>query len=108
MSGFRIITDSANGAASDYLPQILEELGAEVIATHREPNGVNINNNCGSTHIESLQERVLAEGADCGIANDGDADRCLFVDEKEDRSWMGSNLHAYQFPAYEEGRPSEP
>lgn len=82
LSGFRIITDSANGAASDYLPQILEELGAEVIATHREPNGVNINNNCGSTHIESLQERVLAEGADCGIANDGDADRCLFVDER--------------------------
>ena len=82
LSGFRLITDSANGAASDYLPQILEELGAEVIATHREPNGVNINNNCGSTHIESLQERVLAEGADCGIANDGDADRCLFVDER--------------------------
>ena len=81
LSGFRIITDSANGAASDYLPQILEELGAEVIATHREPNGVNINNNCGSTHIENLQKFVKEKGLDVGFAYDGDADRCLAVDE---------------------------
>jgi phosphoglucosamine mutase len=80
--GLRIVTDSANGAASDYLPGILEQLGAEVIATHRSPNGININDHCGSTHMEDLRRRVVEEGADCGIANDGDADRCLFVDEK--------------------------
>ena len=78
------MTDSANGAASDFLPEILRSLGAEVTALFHEPNGTNINNNCGSTHIEILQKRVVEEGADCGIANDGDADRCLFVDEKGD------------------------
>lgn len=80
--GLKIVTDSANGAASDFLPAMLEELGAEVTAIFHEPNGVNINNGCGSTHIEILQKKVLELGADCGIANDGDADRCLFVDEK--------------------------
>lgn len=80
--GLKIVTDSANGAASDFLPSILEELGAEVIPLFREPNGVNINNGCGSTHMETLQKKVVELGADCGIANDGDADRCLFVDEK--------------------------
>ncbi len=80
--GLKIVTDSANGAASNFLPAILAELGAEVIPIFRTPNGVNINNGCGSTHIETLQKKVVEEGADCGIANDGDADRCLFVDEK--------------------------
>lgn len=81
-AGMKIVTDSANGAASDYLPGILRKLGAEVIALSCEPNGTNINDDCGSTHIEHLQETVVREGALCGIANDGDADRCLFVDEK--------------------------
>lgn len=80
--GMKIVTDSANGAASSFLPGILAELGAEVIPIFNQPNGVNINNGCGSTHIETLQKKVVEEGADCGIANDGDADRCLFVDEK--------------------------
>ncbi|MEE3452589.1 phosphoglucosamine mutase [Dialister sp.] len=80
--GLKIVTDSANGAASDFLPGILAGLGAEVIPIFHEPNGVNINNGCGSTHIETLQKKVVEMGADCGIANDGDADRCLFVDEK--------------------------
>lgn len=80
--GLKIVTDSANGAASDFLPGILSDLGAEVIPIFHEPNGVNINNGCGSTHIENLQKKVAEMGADCGIANDGDADRCLFVDEK--------------------------
>ena len=80
--GMKIVTDSANGAASDFLPGILKDLGAEVVAIYHEPNGVNINNGCGSTHMEHLQKRVVSEGALCGIANDGDADRCLFVDEK--------------------------
>lgn len=80
--GMKIVTDSANGAASHFLPGILRDLGAEVIALSCDPNGVNINDHCGSTHMEHLQQTVLAEGAVCGIANDGDADRCLFVDEK--------------------------
>ena len=60
----------------------MRRLGAEVIAIHHEPNGVNINDHCGSTHLDSLKEAVLQYGADLGIANDGDADRCLAVDEK--------------------------
>lgn len=80
--GMKIVTDSANGAASHFLPGILRELGAEVVALSCDPDGTNINANCGSTHIGHLQETVLKEGALCGIANDGDADRCLFVDEK--------------------------
>ena len=80
--GLTVVTDSANGAAGDFLPDILARLGANVIATSCEPDGVNINENCGSTHLEHLAEEVVRLGADCGIANDGDADRCLFVDEK--------------------------
>ena len=83
-AGMKIVTDSANGAASHFLPGILQKLGAEVIALSCDPNGVNINDHCGSTHIENLQAAVVKEGALCGIANDGDADRCLFVDEKGD------------------------
>ena len=82
MAGMKIVTDSANGAASHFLPGLLRELGADVTALSCEPNGININDHCGSTHIEHLQEEVVRLGADCGIANDGDADRCLFVDEK--------------------------
>ena len=79
--GMKIVTDSANGAAGDFLPDILRELGAEVTALFCEPDGVNINQDCGSTHMETLQKMVVKLGADCGIANDGDADRCLFADE---------------------------
>ena len=71
-------------AASGFLPDILRELGAEITALYCEPNGVNINKDCGSTHMETLQKIVVEMGADCGIANDGDADRCLFVDERGD------------------------
>ena len=80
--GLKIVTDSANGAASDFLPAMLEELGAEVTAIFHEPNGVNINNGCGSTHIEGLQRYVVENRLDAGFAFDGDADRCLAVDEK--------------------------
>ena len=79
--GMKIVTDSANGAASGFLPDILRELGAEITALYCEPNGVNINKDCGSTHMETLQKMVVEMGADCGIANDGDADRCIAVDE---------------------------
>lgn len=82
LSGLKVVHDGANGSASKLGPDIFRRLGAEVIAIHHEPNGININDNCGSTHLESLKEEVLRQGADIGIANDGDADRCLCVDEK--------------------------
>lgn len=82
LTGLKLVHDGANGSASVLGPEIFRRLGAEVIAIHHEPNGVNINDKCGSTHLESLKKAVLEHGADLGIANDGDADRCLAVDEK--------------------------
>lgn len=81
LDGMKIVTDTANGAASTVTPKVLETLGATVIALSAEPNGVNINDDCGSTHPARLQEAVKAHGAAAGIANDGDADRCIMVDE---------------------------
>ena len=74
-----MVVDCANGAASEVGPTAYAEAGAEVIAIHADPDGLNINDNCGSNHMESLRDAVLAEGADLGIAHDGDADRCLAV-----------------------------
>lgn len=81
-NGLKVVIDSSNGANSKIGPAILRSLGAEVISIFDQPNGININNGCGSTHLETLQKRVVEEKADIGIANDGDADRCLVVDEK--------------------------
>lgn len=80
--GVRVVLDCANGAAYEAMPKILRHLGATVKVIHALPNGTNINDGCGSTHLESLQKAVLENGADFGIAHDGDADRCLCVDEK--------------------------
>jgi phosphoglucosamine mutase len=80
LSGLRMVVDCANGASSEIAPAVFERLGASVIAINAEPDGRNINLNCGSLHIEGLQERVKAEKADVGVAFDGDADRALFVD----------------------------
>ncbi len=82
LEGLKVVYDGAHGAASYVGPTILRQLGAEVIAINVEPNGTNINDNAGSTHLEGLQAAVLREEAHVGIANDGDADRCLMVDEK--------------------------
>ena len=82
LEGLKVVYDGAHGAAYYVGPTILRQLGAEVIAINVEPNGTNINDNAGSTHLEGLQAAVLREGAHVGIANDGDADRCLMVDEK--------------------------
>ena len=79
LGGIKVVVDCANGAASEVAPTAYEEAGAEVIAIHAEPDGLNINDNCGSTHLESLRAAVLAEGADLGLAHDGDADRCLAI-----------------------------
>ena len=79
-TGLKIVVDCANGAASFVAPEVLRRAGAEVIAISDKPNGLNINDNCGSTHLENLIARVKAEGADIGIAHDGDADRVLAID----------------------------
>ena len=80
--GVKVVLDCANGAAYEAMPKILRHLGATVKVIHALPNGTNINDGCGSTHLESLQKAVLENHADFGIAHDGDADRCLCVDEK--------------------------
>jgi phosphoglucosamine mutase len=80
LDGLKVVIDCANGAASEVAPVLLRAAGAEVVALHSEPDGLNINERCGSTHPEDLQAAVLASGADAGLAFDGDADRCLAVD----------------------------
>ena len=82
LNGFSLVVDCANGASYKLAPALFSSLGANVIAINAAPDGRNINLNCGSLHIESLQARVIAEHADLGIAFDGDADRSLFVDEQ--------------------------
>ncbi|GIE86647.1 phosphoglucosamine mutase [Actinoplanes regularis] len=79
LEGIKVVVDCANGAASEAGPVAYREAGAEVIAIHAEPDGLNINDNCGSTHLDEVREAVLREGADLGLAHDGDADRCLAV-----------------------------
>jgi phosphoglucosamine mutase len=77
-----IVVDCANGASSKLAPALFTRLRGKAIAINASPDGRNINRDCGSLHIESLQERVVKEGADLGVAFDGDADRALFVDSK--------------------------
>jgi phosphoglucosamine mutase len=80
LEGITVVVDCANGAAYQAAPAAFETLGAEVHRIHAEPDGININENCGSTHMDSLRSTVLEQRADIGIALDGDADRCLAVD----------------------------
>ncbi len=82
LHGLKIVVDCAEGASYYTAVKTLEDLGAELVPIHVTPDGTNINENCGSTHMEELQRRVMAEGADLGLAFDGDADRMLAVDEK--------------------------
>lgn len=82
LSKMKIIVDCANGAASQLAPELFGRFGADVTAIHAEPNGRNINENCGSLHLEHLQKAVIESDADFGVAFDGDADRALFVNEK--------------------------
>ncbi|HQX56341.1 MAG TPA: phosphoglucosamine mutase [Pyrinomonadaceae bacterium] len=79
--GIKIVLDCANGAASEIAPRVFRLLGADVIPIHHQPDGRNINEKCGSLHLEHLQAAVIENGADLGVAFDGDADRALFVDE---------------------------
>ena len=82
LDGLNIALDCANGSASVTAKKLFEELGANVSIINAEPNGTNINENCGSTHLEALSKFVVENGLDCGVAFDGDADRCLCIDEK--------------------------
>ena len=82
--GLKVAIDCANGAAYQSAPAAFHELGADIHVINNQPNGFNINNHCGSTHIEGLQRIVLAENCDVGIAFDGDADRILMVDKHGD------------------------
>lgn len=84
LEGLRLVVDCANGASSHLAPALFRRLGADVTAINDAPDGRNINLDCGSLHIEGLRRRALEEGADMGVAFDGDADRALFVDERGD------------------------
>ncbi|MFE9608488.1 phosphoglucosamine mutase [Streptomyces sp. NPDC006012] len=80
LDGLKIVLDEAHGAAAQVSPEVFSRAGAEVVTIGAEPDGLNINEGCGSTHLDQLKAAVLAHGADLGIAHDGDADRCLAVD----------------------------
>jgi len=80
LHGLKVVVDCANGASSEVAPAVYRRAGAEVVAIHNAPNGWNINDGCGSTHMDDLIAEVKKQGADLGIAHDGDADRCLAVD----------------------------
>lgn len=82
LDGLNIAVDCANGSASVSAEMLFKELGANADILHNKPNGININRNCGSTHIELLREYVLSNKLDAGVAYDGDADRCICVDDK--------------------------
>ncbi|MGF1475629.1 MAG: phosphoglucosamine mutase [Geminicoccaceae bacterium] len=82
LQGFKIVVDCAHGAAYSVAPKVLWELGADVIQIGTKPDGFNINRDCGSTAPTQLRQKVIGEGADLGIALDGDADRLIVVDEK--------------------------
>ena len=82
LGGLKVAVDCAHGAAYKVAPEVLAELGAEVIPVGVSPNGLNINDGCGATHPESLAEVVRREGAHVGVCLDGDADRCILIDER--------------------------
>ncbi len=79
LAGLRLVVDCANGAAARLAPEVYRRAGADVVSIADEPDGLNINDGCGSTHLENLIATVVESGADLGIAHDGDADRCLAV-----------------------------
>jgi phosphoglucosamine mutase len=80
LAGVRVVVDCANGAASGIAPEVYRKAGADLVALHAQPDGLNINDGCGCTHLDGLRKAVLEQGAALGIAHDGDADRCLAVD----------------------------
>ncbi|QHK19898.1 phosphoglucosamine mutase [Pseudarthrobacter psychrotolerans] len=82
LDGLKVVLDCAHGAASGCSPQVFKDAGAEIVVIGAEPDGLNINDGVGSTHLGALQRAVVEHGADLGIAHDGDADRCLAIDHE--------------------------
>ncbi|WP_043441264.1 phosphoglucosamine mutase [Arthrobacter sp. L77] len=82
LEGLKVVIDCAHGAASGCSPEVFRDAGADIVVIGADPDGININDGYGSTHLEKLQATVLEHGADLGIAHDGDADRCLAVDHE--------------------------
>lgn len=82
LSDFTLVVDCANGAASNLAPALFQRLGASVVALNNQPDGQNINRESGSLHLEGLRQKTISEGADLGVAFDGDADRVLFIDHE--------------------------
>jgi phosphoglucosamine mutase len=82
MEGMKIAIDTANGATYKVAPEMFWELGADVDVIHNNPNGININDKCGSQHTQDLKKKVVESGASIGLAFDGDGDRLIAVDEK--------------------------
>jgi phosphoglucosamine mutase len=101
LAGLRVVVDCAHGAASAVAPECYARAGAEVVALAADPDGININDGVGSTHLEPLRAAVRAHRADLGIAHDGDADRCLAVDA-DGRSVDGDQLMALMAAAMQE------
>lgn len=103
LKGLKIALDCANGAAYQSAPKVFQELGAETVVINDQPDGFNINQNCGSTHIEDLQQTVLQQKCDLGVAFDGDADRVLMVDRNGQLVNGDQLLYVLASSAYEQG-----
>ena len=100
LSGLRVLVDCSNGASSATAPELFGRFRCFCDFIHREPDGVNINDHCGSTHLDDLAQKVVAGGYDIGVAFDGDADRCLLVDELSGGTIVAtvmSNLGLHEF-----------
>jgi phosphoglucosamine mutase len=106
LDGLKVVVDCANGAAYKVTPSVLKELGAEVVTINDEPDGMNINDGCGSLHTERLSEAVREHRAHVGVAHDGDADRTLFCDEKGNLVDGDHVLGIWAVALKEEGRLS--
>ena len=104
LGGLRVVLDAGNGAAAFYAREIFERLGASVILLHAEPDGRNVNENCGSTAPAEMAARVAAEGADLGAAFDGDADRCILADERGEVRDGDAILYLWATCLYRSGR----
>jgi phosphoglucosamine mutase len=104
LDGLKIVLDEAHGAASRVSPEAFLRAGAEVVTIGAEPDGLNINDGCGSTHLGLLKEAVVRHGADFGIAHDGDADRCLAVDAAGEEVDGDQILAVLAVAMYEHGR----
>ena len=104
LAGLKIVLDCANGAAYRVGPEVFAAKGADVIAIHADPDGININQGCGSTHLDDLRDAVVAHGADGGFAFDGDADRCLAVDAEGELVDGDQILAILSLAARESGR----